>query len=122
MGEKKIVTQAVAATSSSGLRSFFCYSFTPRFKEWNKEQIVRDMDLIPDWFMRQLGELATQQPFGNGRVYLGWGFDLLSLPSEVVVPMYEKVRKMGIKLITTHMLKNAVFGKVLFSEHIITDC
>ena len=84
----------------------------PRFKSWTKE-VVPDMDLIPDWFMKQLGELAAQQPFGEGRVYLGWAFDLLFLPKEMVVPMYEQVRKFGIKLITTHMVKNAVFGTYL---------
>jgi cytosine/adenosine deaminase-related metal-dependent hydrolase len=102
-------TEALFATASSGLRSFFCYNFTPRFKSWTAE-IVPDMDLIPDWFMKQLVELAAQQPFGDGRVYLGWAFDLLFLPKEMVVPMYEQVRKLGIKLITTHVAKNAVFG------------
>lgn len=81
----------------------------PRFKSWTTE-VVPDMDLIPGWFMKQLGELAAQQPFGEGRVYLGWAFDLLFLPKEMVVPMYEQVRKLGIKLITTHMVKNAIFG------------
>jgi cytosine/adenosine deaminase-related metal-dependent hydrolase len=102
-------TEALSATASSGLRSFFCYNFTPRLKSWTTE-IVRDMDLVPDWFMKQLEELAAQQPFGDGRVYLGWAFDLLFLPKEIVVPMYEQVRQLGIKLITTHVVKNAIFG------------
>ena len=102
-------TEALSATASSGLRSFFCYNFTPRVKSWTTE-IVPEKDLIPDWFMKQLGELATQQPFADGRVYLGWAFDLLFLPKEMVVPMYEQVRQLCIKLITTHVVKNAVFG------------
>ena len=102
-------TEALSATASSGLRSFFCYNFTPRLKSWTTE-IVRDMDLVPDWFMKQLEELAAQQPFGDGRVYLGWAFDLLFLPKDIVVPMYEQVRQLGIKLITTHVVKNAIFG------------
>jgi cytosine/adenosine deaminase-related metal-dependent hydrolase len=106
-------TEALSATASSGLRSFFCYNFTPRFKSWTTE-IVPDMDFIPGWFMEQLEELAAQQPFGDGRVYLGWAFDLLFLPKEMVVPMYEQVRKLGIKLITTHVAKNAIFGKSHF--------
>ena len=85
----------------------------PRFKEWTTE-VVPDKDLIPDWFMKQLGELAAQQPFGDGRVYLGWAFDLLFLPKEMVVSMYEQVRKLGIKLITTHVVKNAIFGTYSF--------
>ncbi len=106
-------SEALSATAASGLRSFFCYNFTPRFKSWTTE-IVPDKDLIPDWFMKQLGELAAKQPFGDGRVYLGWAFDLLFLPKEMVVPLYEQVRKLGIKLITTHVAKNAVFGMVYF--------
>jgi hypothetical protein len=43
------------------------------------------MDLIPDWLMKQLGELVAQQPFGDGRVYLGRAFDLLFLPKDMVV-------------------------------------
>ena len=69
-------------------------------------------DMIADWFMEQLEQLAAKQPFGNGRIYLGWAFDYLFMPKEVVVPLYEKVRKLGIKLITTHMSKNAVFGEL----------
>lgn len=103
-------TDALSATASSGLRSFFCYNFTPRFKSWTTD-LVPDTDLIPDWFMEQLAELAAKQPFGDGRVYLGWAFDSLFLPKEMVVSMYEQVRKMGIKLITTHVAKNAVFGR-----------
>jgi hypothetical protein len=74
------------------------------------------MDPIPDWFMKQLEELAGRQPFGDGQVYLGWASDLLFLPKEMVVSMYEKVRKLGIKLITTHMVKNGVFGMICCSR------
>lgn len=46
-------------------------------------------------------------------MYLGWAFDSLFLPKEIVVSMYQQVRKMGIKLITTHVAKNAVFGRAI---------
>lgn len=102
-------TEALSAAASSGLRSFFCYTFTTRFKSWTTE-LVPDMSPVPDWSIKQLEELAAQQPFGDGRVYLGWGFDLFFLPKEMVVAMYGQVRKLGIKLITTHVVRNAVFG------------
>ena len=72
------------------------------------------MDLIPGWMSEQLGELAQKQPFCDGRVNLGWAFDLLFSPKEVVVPLYEKVRELRIKLITTHMCKNPIFGECGF--------
>ena len=105
------VAQGLVATEAAGLRSFFCYNFTPRLRAWDEEKIEPDMDLIPGWMTEQLGELAQKQPFGDGRVNLGWAFDLLFLPKEVVVPLYEKVRELGIKLITTHMCKNLIFGE-----------
>ena len=105
------VTLGLAATEATGLRSFFCYNFTPLFKEWNEEKIEPDMDLIPTWMSEQLSELAREQPCGDDRVYLGWAFDLLFVPREAVVPLYEKVRELGIKLITTHMCKNAIFSE-----------
>lgn len=104
------VSEALSATVTSGIRSFYCYDFTVRVKEWSSE-VTLDTDIVPQWYMEQLEELAKDQPFGDGQVYLGWGFDLLFLPKEMVSPMYNKVRELGIKLITSHMGKNAVFGE-----------
>lgn len=61
--------------------------------------------------MKQLEDLAATQPFGDGRVRLGVGFDGMWMPEEAVKGFYEKVRKMGVKLITTHYVRNAVMGK-----------
>ena len=65
---------------------------------------------MPEWFMKQLEELASMQPWGDGRVNLGVAFDGLFLPKEHVTSFYEKVRKLGIKLITSHYVRNAVIG------------
>jgi hypothetical protein len=63
-----------------------------------------------------LGELAAQQPFGDGHVYLEWAFDLLLLPKEMVEPMHKQVRQLGIKLITAYLVNNAIFGMKSIQE------
>jgi hypothetical protein len=67
-------------------------------------------DLFPDWVMSTLDQLTTEGPFGNGRVQIGFAFDGLFLPKEVVVPLFEKVKSLGIKVITTHYCRNAISG------------
>ena len=58
--------------------------------------------------MSTLEQLAANGPFANGRVQLGFAFDGLFLPKEVVVPLFKKVKSLGIKVITTHYCRNAV--------------
>jgi hypothetical protein len=75
---------------------------------------------MPDWFMKQFEELAASQPFGDGRVNLGLAFDGLWLAKEVVQGVYKKARKLGIKLITTHYVKNAVLGEKRLADRGMT--
>lgn len=103
------VSRAIAATASSGIRSYFCYTPIPRLKSWTTS-IVPETELLPSWVFEQLDQLAKEQPFGQGRVHLGLGFDLVFLPKEVVVGLFEKIRTSGIKLITIHLARNAVTG------------
>lgn len=63
--------------------------------------------------MEELVSLASTQPFGDGRVRLGFGFDGLYLPESVLGPLFKKVRDLGIKLITIHYLNSASFGLYL---------
>jgi hypothetical protein len=69
-----------------------------------------DPSLIPDWVLTQFAELAAKQPFGDGRVHLGLAFDAYFLPKDVVVALFENARKMGVKLITSHYVRNAIAG------------
>ncbi|KAI9704305.1 MAG: hypothetical protein M1836_007166 [Candelina mexicana] len=93
---------ALSATVSSGIRSFFCYTPTMRVKSWTPEMEMDTEDLLPIWVMDQLEELGRQAPFGEGRVELGFAFDLLFLPKEMVIGIFERARKIGVKLITLH--------------------
>lgn len=81
-----------------------------RLTKWDESDCVADEDLMPDWACKQLEELAAQQPFGDGRVHIGFGFDALFLPKDMVVAIYERFRKAGVKIITSHVGKNALQG------------
>ena len=65
-----------------------------------------DSEYMPKWLFTQLSDLAKAQPFGDGRVRLGFAFDGLFLPKETVVDLFDKVRDMGVKLITTHYVNS----------------
>jgi hypothetical protein len=65
-------------------------------------------DLLPDWVMSTLEQLAADGPFSEGRVQLGFAFDGFFLPKQVIVPLFEKVKSLGIKVITTHYCRNAI--------------
>lgn len=93
---------------SSGIRSVFCYSATPRLESW--EPFKLNQDLLPPWVLGTLGELA-KNPIAGGRVQLGFAFDSTYLPKEMIIATFEKVKSFGIKLITTHYVGNGHFGK-----------
>lgn len=60
-------------------------------------------------------ELAAQAPFGPaGRVELGFGFDGLYLPKDVLTKTFTEVRDAGWKLITVHSMQCAQFAGKLF--------
>ncbi|PCH04011.1 Amidohydrolase 1 [Penicillium occitanis (nom. inval.)] len=105
------VTEALRATTSSGLRSIFCYSAIWRIKSWSSE-VEYDGTLLPDWWHATLTSLAKSAPYGDGRVSLGVGFDQFQLPKEEVMNLYEKARELGVKLMTSHyvahFMKNSV--------------
>ncbi|KAJ4007629.1 hypothetical protein NW752_010295 [Fusarium irregulare] len=102
------VTEAIAATAHSGIRSIYCYSLVVRYKSWYP--LVPYPDILPTWAFEQLESLANSQPFGDGRVSLGFGFDMWFLPKERIIQIWDKARNLGIKLFTTHYCKNRIFG------------
>ncbi|KAH8816440.1 putative metal-dependent hydrolase [Xylogone sp. PMI_703] len=101
------VTNALSASISSGLRCFFCYTPITRLQKWDP---FTPGEFLPPWLYAQIEKLAKAQPFGNGRIQLGFGFDLWRLPREKVVELWEKVRSLGVKLLSTHYCKNHIFG------------
>ena len=100
---------AIAATMSSGIRSVFCYSVTPRLE--SLEPLKLNQDLLPPWVLGMLEELVVKNPIAGGGVQLGFAFDGTYLPKEMIVATFEKVKSLGIKLITTHFVGNGHFDK-----------
>ncbi|KAJ6539893.1 hypothetical protein DFH09DRAFT_1041912 [Mycena vulgaris] len=104
---------ALSATVASGIRSYFCYCPVPqtRAASWTPFEFETPTASVPDWASKQLAELAASQPFGDGRVRLGVGFDGYHLPQDVVVSVFESARRMGVKLFTSHYVRGALFGQ-----------
>lgn len=91
---------------SSGVRSVFCYCPTARLESWKPFKFGNDP--FPKWMRDQLDELAANGPFGNGRVSIGFAFDNLFLPKDELVDIFEHVKALGIKVITTHYVRNTI--------------
>ncbi|KAL9576490.1 MAG: hypothetical protein Q9212_007053 [Teloschistes hypoglaucus] len=99
---------AIDATKSSGIRSFYAFTPIKRLKSW--KPFEWDDELLPAWEMRQLQDLAKRQPFAGGRIKLAFGFDWYFLPRPMVVDLFETVRGLGVKLITSHYSDTPIFG------------
>ncbi|KAG4429136.1 hypothetical protein IFR05_015379 [Cadophora sp. M221] len=100
---------AIAATISSGIRSVFCYCPTARVESW--KPFTLSQDPLATWVLELLDELADKAPFGNdGRVSLGFAFDNLYLPKEVLAGIYGRVKSLGIKVNTTHYGRSPITG------------
>lgn len=57
--------------------------------------------------MDTLESLASQAPFGHGRVTLGFAFDQWFLPNKVIQAVFNRARAAGARLATTHAIRNA---------------
>ena len=70
------------------------------------------MDFMPEWSLDQLSELATKYN-GNttSRVEIALGFDGWFLPKDLVLGAFERLRKSGVRLITSHVSRNAFYGR-----------
>lgn len=90
----------IAATASSGIRSVFCYTPIVRVKEFNPLNFHPNP--FEDWVMQVFDELADKGPFGEGRVKLGFAFDLFFLPPEIIKEVFAQVKGKGVRTITCH--------------------
>ncbi|KAK1226846.1 hypothetical protein PQX77_010150 [Marasmius sp. AFHP31] len=98
---------AISATVSSGIRSIFCYTPTPRVKSWSPLEL--DPNIEP-WGISDWSSLVKKAPFGtNGRVQLGLGYDGWPLPEEVTATVFDIALKGGVRLLSTHMVAGVVF-------------
>lgn len=90
----------IAATASSGVRAVYCY--TPMNRLVSFDPLTFHGNPFEDWVIQTFSELADAAPFGNGRVELGFAWDLWFTKPELAQGMLEKVREKDIKLITSH--------------------
>lgn len=112
-------TQALSATVASGIRSIFAYSHAPYFTKWDSKICELSRDIMPESITGHIFELAKSQPYGNGRVQIGFGFDYWFLPREAVVGIFAGLRNAGVKFFTSHYAKNPALGEFQTSGSII---
>ncbi|KAF2235686.1 Metallo-dependent hydrolase [Viridothelium virens] len=108
----------LSAAITAGIRSVFCYSIIPRFTRWDAE-IEVDPSPISDWCIKQLENFTQRQPFGDGRVTIGFGFDMFHLPKDQVVDLYQTARRLGVKTITSHWRHNNIAGSGETIPHLL---
>ncbi|KAK0213686.1 amidohydrolase [Armillaria fumosa] len=107
------VTQAISATLTSGLRSFYCHAIVPEIKSWSPQFVLGDS---PAWANELLKTLAQKSPFGpNGRVRMGFAFDHLYLPKETVQEIIGTAGQLNLFPLTAHAVGGALQG---FLPHI----
>ncbi|KAK0189934.1 amidohydrolase [Armillaria mellea] len=107
------VTQAISATLTSGLRSFYCHAVVPEIKSWSPQFVLGES---PAWANDLLKTLAQKSPFGpNGRVRMGFAFDGLYLPKETVQEIIGTARQLNLFPLTAHAPGGALQG---FLPHI----
>ncbi|KAI8649654.1 Amidohydro-rel domain-containing protein [Fusarium keratoplasticum] len=103
-----LASTAISATVSSGLRSIYGYCPTPRVASWSPFALAEDV--LAPWIMENLEDLAQRAPFGHGRVTMGLAFDQWFLPPSVIQDVFQRAKEAGIKLATTHAIRNAQIG------------
>jgi hypothetical protein len=80
-----------------------------RAESW--EPFTLAQNVLEEWVMTTFEEIASKAPFGGDRVQLGFAFDSLWLPKEVLEPLFAKVKKAGVKIITMHYARSPLLRK-----------
>ncbi|KAF2017811.1 Metallo-dependent hydrolase [Aaosphaeria arxii CBS 175.79] len=99
---------AISATVSSGMRLVYAYVPITRLKSFNPLTYVENS--LEAWVMDTFEQLASEGPWGNGRVTLGFGFDSWFLPREVIADIFGKVKKAAVKTVTVHWASSPQIG------------
>lgn len=103
---------ALDAMLDSGLRAVFGYCVPIRMAKWDQSHAVPEQDPLPGWALEQLGDLAQKYNSRPGLlVEVAMGFDLWYLPKDMVLAFLDTLGKKGLRLVTSHIERNAFFGK-----------
>jgi hypothetical protein len=84
-----------------------------RMSKWDADQCVPDQDPIPAWALEQLGDLIGKHNKPTSPVEIALGFDLWFLPKDMVLGIFDSLRQKGLRLVTTHVGRNAFQGASL---------
>ncbi|KAF2119313.1 hypothetical protein BDV96DRAFT_683937 [Lophiotrema nucula] len=98
----------IAGAASSGIRSVYCYTPVMRIKSWNP--LTYHDNPLEDWVMETFSNLASEGPWADGRITLGFAFDLFFLGAEVVKGIFAVAKKGGIQTITIHSAHGPQLG------------
>lgn len=60
--------------------------------------------------MTTVEDLAKTSPFGDGRVEMGFGMDEFPYSGEKTAEIFKKVKSWGIKITTSHYIRNPAQG------------
>ncbi|KAI3056821.1 hypothetical protein CBS147353_11128 [Aspergillus niger] len=106
------VIAAVDATDHSGIRSIFACAIPVRMSMWDESCCKISEEMIPDWAFEQIEQLAStcNSAGSSQRVEIGFGFDWWFLPDETCLEIFRRLRKSGIRLITSHVGKTGFQG------------
>jgi cytosine/adenosine deaminase-related metal-dependent hydrolase len=75
---------------------------------WSPFQL--EADPLQSWVLTTLIDLVRGSPYGSGRVQIGLGFDSYHLPEEQIQSLFRDVKAAGVKLITSHYVRNAQYS------------
>ncbi|KAK5056110.1 hypothetical protein LTR84_012663 [Exophiala bonariae] len=102
---------ALNATIDSGLRSIFAGQVPVRLSHWDEKTCDINTEFLPEWSLDQLSELASKHNRDpKSRVEVGLGFDAWFLPKDLVLGAFQKLKGNGVRLVTSHVTRNAFFG------------
>lgn len=104
------------ALEASGVRAVYCVTPTMRVKEW-APKLVQDPEMIPDWWDSMYSTLAKDLQNGSGRVNLGLGYDTFFIGKDATADVYNKARKLGAKVITSHSVHCKPSSPLPFFTH-----
>ncbi|OAG00859.1 uncharacterized protein CC84DRAFT_1168083 [Paraphaeosphaeria sporulosa] len=109
----------IAATASSGIRAVYCYDATARPKSVSPLEMGQNP--LEDWVMETFTALADQAPFGDGRVTLGFAYDMWFLPPKVTRGVLDQVDAKNIRTITTHGIPQTSIARDLKKSGLLDE-
>ena len=81
------------------------------FENWDDKECVPNEFDMPEWRFAQIEQWLKMPAIADGRISIGFGFDQYFLPAEILQKIFARVRKAGVKLITSHIGQLEAIGE-----------